>query len=199
VLVQILVWYNLALVVDRIQIGIPFTDWTLIDQPTNAIMTAFTAALLGLALNESAYMAEIIRGGLKGVDSGQTEAAHALGMTPMRTLARIILPQAMRIIIPPTGNNFINMLKTTSLASVVTYFELVKAAANISSRNLEVMETLFAAAVWYMIIVTIASIGQFYLERAFDGSTRRGRPRTLRAAIRNALVRPPFSRRGIDD
>ncbi|GGM62049.1 amino acid ABC transporter permease [Microbacterium saperdae] len=199
VLVQILVWYNLALVVDRIVIGVPFTNWTLIDQPTNAIMTAFTAALLGLALNESAYMAEIIRGGLKGIDSGQTEAAHALGMSPMRTLARIILPQAMRIIIPPTGNNFINMLKTTSLASVVTYFELVKAAANISSRNLEVMETLFAAAVWYMIIVTVASIGQFYLERAFDGSTRRGRPRNLRTAIRNALVRPPFSRRGIDE
>lgn len=199
VLVQILVWYNMALVVDRIVITVPFTEWTLIDSPTNTIMTAFTAALLGLALNESAYMAEIIRGGLKGVDSGQTEAAHALGMSPMHTLARIILPQAMRIIIPPTGNNFINMLKTTSLASVVTYFELVKAAGNISSRNLEIMETLFAAAVWYLIIVTVASVGQFYLERAFEGSLRRSHPRSALAAIRNAITRPPFSRRGIDD
>lgn len=199
VLVQILVWYNLALVVDHIVIGVPFTDLILFDAPTNAIMTAFTAALLGLALNESAYMAEIIRGGLKGVDSGQTEAAHALGMTPLHTLRRIILPQAMRIIIPPTGNNFINMLKTTSLASVITYFELVKSAANIASRNLEVMETLFAAAAWYMIIITIASIGQFYLEQAFDSSTRRNRPRNVRTAVRNGLVRLPFSRRGIDD
>ena len=88
---------------------------------------------------------------------------------------------------------------SVTLSADYPVYELVKAAANISSRNLEVMETLFAAAVWYMIIVTIASIGQFYLERAFDGSARRGRPRNLRTAIRNALVRPPFSRRGIDE
>ncbi len=195
VLVQILVWYNLALVVDRIVVRVPFTGWTLFDQSTNALMTAFVASLLGLALNESAYMAEIIRGGLKGVDPGQTEAAHALGMSPLRTLVRIVLPQAMRIIIPPTGNNFINMLKTTSLASTVTYFELVKAANNIASRNLEVMETLFAAAIWYMIIVTAASIGQFYLERAFDAGSHRRPRRRLLAEVGKALARPPFLRR----
>ncbi|MET0234470.1 MAG: amino acid ABC transporter permease [Kibdelosporangium sp.] len=172
VLLQILIWYNLALVFPVI--SIPFAD----DVPTNAVINVFVAALLGLGLNESAYMAEIIRAGLNSVDRGQLEAAKAIGMTPATTLTRVTLPQAMRVIIPPTGNDFINMLKGTSIASVIPYVELTKAAGNIASRNLEFMETLLAAAAWYMILVSIASVGQYYLERSFDAADRVHRVRT---------------------
>jgi polar amino acid transport system permease protein len=171
VLLQILIWYNLALVFPVI--SIPFV----LDAPTNTVINAFAAALLGLGLNESAYMAEIIRAGLNSVDPGQIEAAKAIGMTPGRTLRRVTLPQAMRVIIPPTGNDFINMLKGTSIASVIPYVELTKAANNIASRNLEFMETLLAAAAWYMILVSIASVGQYYLERSFGAADRAHRMR----------------------
>ena len=166
VLLQLLLWYNLALVVKTIAIP------GLFSVPTNQIMTPFVAALLGLGLNESAYMAEIVRAGFNSVDKGQIEAAYAIGLTPGKTLRRVTLPQAMRVIIPPTGNDFINMLKETSLASVIAYLELVQAATNIYSRNLEVIEALLAAAIWYMILVTLASIGQHDIERAFSPHCR---------------------------
>ncbi|HEV7980627.1 amino acid ABC transporter permease [Amycolatopsis sp.] len=171
VLLQILIWYNLALVFEFISIPLPFGGF-LIHEQTNVLVSAFTAALLGLALNESAYMAEIVRAGLNSVDSGQTEAAKSIGMTPASTLRRVVLPQAMRVIIPPTGNDFINMLKGTSMASVIGVTELIHASNNIASNNLKVMETLLAAAIWYMVVVTIAGIGQHYLERAFGASDR---------------------------
>lgn len=198
VLLQILLWYNLALIFPRITIGIPFTDITFLDVSTNSVMTTFVAAFLGLALNESAYMAEIVRAGLKSVDKGQIEAAQSIGQTPGQRMARIVLPQAMRVIIPPTGNDFINMLKGTAMASVIGYMELIKAANNISSFNLQVMETLIAAAVWYMVVVSVASVGQFYLERAFDRQDRRpgGPPkaRSLRRKVAADLGRPPLLR-----
>ncbi len=189
VLLQLLIWYNLALAFKVI--GIP----GLFSVSTNSVMSPFVAGLLGLGLNESAYMAEIIRAGFNSIDEGQIEAAHAIGMTPSRTLRRIILPQAMRVIIPPTGNDFINMLKETSLVSVISYVELIQAANNIASHNLEVMETLLAAAIWYMLLVTIASIGQHYLERGLaGGATGAGRAAPLRAA-RKALAALPFAGR----
>jgi polar amino acid transport system permease protein len=166
VLLQLLVWFNLALVFDFITIP------GLLHEKTNVLITAFVAALLAFGLNEGAYMAEIVRAGLNSVDPGQLEAAKAIGMTPAKTMRRVVLPQAMRVIIPPTGNNFINMLKGTSIASVIGFLELVHAANNISSRNLEIMETLLAAAAWYMIVVSIAGVGQYYLERAFGKGTR---------------------------
>ncbi|MGH7118277.1 MAG: amino acid ABC transporter permease [Acetobacteraceae bacterium] len=186
VLLQLLIWYNLALAFRAI--GIP----GLFSISTNAIMSPFVAGLLGLGLNESAYMAEIIRAGFNSIDKGQVEAAQAIGMTPGKTLRRVVLPQAMRVIIPPTGNDFINMLKETSLVSVISYVELIQAANNISSHNLEVMETLLAAAIWYLVLVTIASVGQHYLERSLAGSARRpGGPGPLTAAFR-ALATAPF-------
>jgi polar amino acid transport system permease protein len=198
VLLQILLWYNLALLFPRLQLGIPFTDVVFVDVSTNDIMTTFVAAFLGLALNESAYMAEIVRAGLKSVDRGQIEAAQSIGETPLQRMARIVLPQAMRVIIPPTGNDFINMLKGTAMASVIGYMELIKAANNISSFNLQVMETLIAAAIWYMVIVSIASIGQYYLERSFDQHDRRpgGRAeaRALRRKVAADLGRAPLVR-----
>jgi polar amino acid transport system permease protein len=173
VLLQILLWFNLALVFEFISIPLPFGGY-LVHEPTNVVISAFVAALLGLALNESAYMAEIVRAGLNSVDRGQTEAAKSIGMSPAMTLRRVVLPQAMRVIIPPTGNDFINMLKGTSMASVIGVTELIHAANNISSNNLLVMETLLAAAIWYMVVVTVASIGQHYLERAFGAADRAG-------------------------
>ena len=183
VLLQILIWYNLALVIPTISIPLPFGGY-LLDEPTNFLVSAFTAALLGLALNESAYMAEIVRAGLNSVDAGQVEAAKSIGMSPAMTLRRVVLPQAMRVIIPPTGNDFVDMLKGTSIASVIGVTELLHAANNISSHNLLVMETLFAAAVWYMVVVTIAGVAQHYLERTFGASERGAAAaagRTLRA------------------
>jgi polar amino acid transport system permease protein len=198
VLLQILLWYNLALLFPRLTVGVPFTDVVFLDVSTNDIMTTFVAAFLGLALNESAYMAEIVRAGLKSVDRGQIEAAQSIGETPMQRMARIVLPQAMRVIIPPTGNDFINMLKGTAMASVIGYMELIKAANNISSFNLQVMETLIAAAIWYMVVVSVASVGQYYLERAFDAQDRRpgGRAtaRALRRKVAADLGRAPLIR-----
>jgi polar amino acid transport system permease protein len=198
VLLQILLWYNLALLFPRLTVGVPFTDVVFLDVFTNDIMTTFVAAFLGLALNESAYMAEIVRAGLKSVDRGQIEAAQSIGETPLQRMGRIVLPQAMRVIIPPTGNDFINMLKGTAMASVIGYMELIKAANNISSFNLQVMETLIAAAIWYMVVVSVASVGQYYLERAFDAQDRRpgGRAtaRALRRKVAADLGRAPLIR-----
>ncbi|QRP44686.1 amino acid ABC transporter permease [Amycolatopsis sp. FDAARGOS 1241] len=188
VLLQILIWYNLALIFPTISIPLPFGGY-LVHEQTNVLISAFTAALLGLALNESAYMAEIVRAGLNSVDVGQTEAAKSIGMTPGATLRRVVLPQAMRVIIPPTGNDFINMLKGTSMASVIGVTELIHAANNISSNNLLVMETLIAAAIWYMVVVTVAGVGQHYLERAFGAADRGPVARAGKALRGMPLVR----------
>jgi polar amino acid transport system permease protein len=185
-LLQLLIWYNLALAFKTI--GIP----GLFSVSTNTVMSPFVAALLGLGLNESAYYAEIVRAGFNSIDRGQVEAAYAIGMTPGMTLRRVILPQALKVIIPPTGNDFINMLKETSLASVISYLELLQAAANIYSQNLEVMEALLAAAAWYMILITLASIGQHYLEEAVRGESG-SRPSVWRT-VREKLLTPPFAR-----
>ena len=189
VLLQLLIWYNLGLAFT--QIGIP----GVFSISTNTLITPFVAALFGLGLNESAYMAEIVRAGFNSIDKGQIEAAHSIGMSPAKTLRRVILPQAMRVIIPPTGNDFINMLKETSLASVISYVELIQAANNISSHNLEVMETLLSAAAWYMILVTLASIGQQYIERAFATDTAGRRRVPLTHTMGKALrMLPRFTR-----
>ncbi|PST48551.1 ABC transporter permease [Bifidobacterium callitrichos] len=167
-LLQIMLWYNMALVFPRVTIAIPFTGLVIFDQSTNVLMTAFMASLLGLGLNESAYMAEIVRAGLNSVDKGQREAAQSIGMKPGMMMRRVILPQAMRVIIPPTGNDFINMLKGTSMASVIGFSELIHASNSLSSYSLLIMETLIAAAFWYMVIVSVANVGQYFLERKYN-------------------------------
>jgi polar amino acid transport system permease protein len=113
-------------------------------------------------------MAEIVRAGILSVDEGQVEAAHALGMTPTATMRRIVLPQAMRVIIPPTGNEFISMLKTSSLATVVTFAELSHAASDIYSSNLKVLPLLMVISLWYLALTSVASVGQYYLEKRFN-------------------------------
>lgn len=159
VLVQLMIWYNLSLVFQTI----PGTDIAM-----NSVMTPFMAALLGLGINEGAYMAEIVRSGIQSVDKGQTEAAGALGMSRGHTMRRIVLPQAMRVIIPPTGNEFINMLKTSSLAYSIQYLELLQAAVRIYSNTLQVIEMLITVSAWYLILTTVFSIAQYYLERHYN-------------------------------
>ncbi|MGA4839655.1 amino acid ABC transporter permease [Streptomyces sp. G45] len=169
VLVQLFVWFNLGFVFEYINLGPIYQDeWS-------DFMTPFLTALLGLGLNEAAYMAEICRAGLLSVDEGQTEASQALGMSHGKTLRRIIIPQAMRVIVPPTGNEVINMLKTTSLVAAVQYYELLRYAQDIGTSSGATVEALFLAATWYLIMTSILSVGQYYLERYYA----RGSSRTL--------------------
>jgi polar amino acid transport system permease protein len=174
VYLQLIIWFNLALVFSNVTIAIPFADATLFTMPMNEFMTPFMAALLGLGLNEGAYMAEIVRGGIQSVDEGQAEAAGALGMTGGQTMRRIVLPQAMRVIIPPTGNEFVSMLKLSSLATVVTYPELLRKASDLYTQNLLILELLFTISIWYLAVTSVASVGQFFLERRFSRGTSRG-------------------------
>ena len=189
VLVQLFFWFNgVPSVFRTLTIAIPFTDVTLYSTPMVQFMTPFMAAFLGLSLNEGAYMAEIVRAGILSVDEGQVEASHALGMTPGLTMRRVVLPQAMRVIIPPTGNEFISMLKTSSLASVVLLEELLRVSQNIYSSNLKNLELLIVASIWYLVLTTVASIGQYYLERRFARGAARELPETPIQRIRRNLA-----------
>ncbi|WP_064457776.1 amino acid ABC transporter permease [Streptomyces hygroscopicus] len=182
VYVQLLVWFNLGLVFDYIDIMPIYKDeWS-------DFMTPFLAALLGLGLNEAAYMAEICRAGIQSVDEGQTEAAHALGMSHAKTLRRVVLPQAMRVIVPPTGNEFINMLKTTSLVIAVQYWDLLQATSEVGQNSGATAEMLFLAAAWYLILTSVLSVGQFYLERYYARGSSRNLPATPFQRVRANLL-----------
>ncbi|MFE5309406.1 amino acid ABC transporter permease [Isoptericola sp. NPDC056573] len=178
---QLVFWGLLSVLYPRLSLGIPFGPefWTF---TTQDVITAFWAALIGLAFNESAYLAEIVRAGLSSVDPGQTEAAKALGMKDAKILRRIVLPQAMRVIVPPTGNETISMLKTTSLVLAIPFtLELTYATNQIGSRIFQPIPLLIVAALWYLLITSVLMIGQHYLERyygrGFDGGrTGRGGP-----------------------
>lgn len=171
VLVQLIFWFNLGLVFPSLTLGIPGTDITFVDIPTNSAITPFVAVLLGLGLNEMAYMAEIIRGGLLGVPPGQQEAAASLGMTPLQTLRKVTLPQATKLIVPPTSNQLIIMLKISALASVVTYQDLLTSVQLIYSVNLRTLELLTVASIWYVALTTLCTIGQSALERRLGKSS----------------------------
>jgi polar amino acid transport system permease protein len=185
VYVQLLLWFNLALIFPMLNLGPIYKD------EMTDVMTPFMCALLGLGLNEAAYMAEICRAGLMAVDEGQTEASHALGMSHAKTLRRIVIPQAMRVIVPPTGNEFINMLKTSALVYAVTYNELLR-ATSIGSTSYAVMEMLFVASIWYLVMTSVFSVFQFYLERRYARGTSRSLPPTPWQKIRVNLM--AFSR-----
>jgi polar amino acid transport system permease protein len=179
VLVQLLFWYNISALYPKIALGIPFGP-AFVHPDANTLITAFKAAVLGLGLNEGAYMAEIVRAGIISVDQGQTDAAQSLGMTRVQTLRRIVLPQAMRVIIPPTGNETISMLKTTSLASVITVTELLYAAELIYSANFKIIPLLITASIWYLVCTSVLYIGQHYLERYYGrGAARELSPTAL--------------------
>ncbi|MFF2493544.1 amino acid ABC transporter permease [Agromyces sp. NPDC058064] len=174
-LVQIVLWGYLGLLYEQLTIGIPFTDVVFWQIDTNVLITAMVAGLLALTLNQAAYSSEIVRAGMVSVDEGQREAAFSLGMSPLYTFRRVLLPQAMRVIIPPMGNETISMLKNTSLLSVIAVLEIYTQATVISSQNLKQVELLIVASLWYLLMTSILSIPQYYLERRFG----RGSSRTL--------------------
>ena len=182
VLVQLVVWFNLGLVFEYINLGPIYKDYW------SSFMTPLLTALLGLGLNEAAYMAEICRAGLLSVDEGQTEASHALGMSHAKTLRRIVIPQAMRVIVPPTGNEVINMLKTTSLVSVVQFYELFRYAQDIGQTSGAPVEMYFLAAAWYLILTSILSVGQYYIERYYARGSSRSLPATPLQKIKGNLL-----------
>ncbi len=182
VIVQLLLWFNLSAVFTYVDLG------PLYRNEMNDVMTPFVAALLALGLNEAAYMAEISRAGIQSVDHGQTEAAHALGMSGSKTMRRIVLPQAMRVIIPPTGNEYINMLKTSSLAFAIGYGELFYVAKNVGTTDYSVMEMYLVVSVWYLGLTTIFNVGQYYLERHYSKGANRSLPPTPLQRIRGQLT-----------
>ena len=166
VLVQLLFWYFLSALFPHLSLGIPFGP-DLVAINTNRVITQLTAAILGLGLSEAAYMAEIVRSGILSVPPGQTEAAKSLGMSGMLTMRRIVLPQALRIIIPPTGNETIGMLKNTSMVIVIAYTDLLTSASLIYARTYETIPLLIVACIWYLAVTTVLMVLQSGIERRF--------------------------------
>jgi polar amino acid transport system permease protein len=170
-LVQLLFWNFISAVYPQVTLGLPF-----LHASANSLITPFVAAILGLGLNEAAYMAEIVRAGILSVEEGQTDAAQALGMTRIKTMRRIVLPQAMRVIIPPTGNETISMLKNTSLVSVVAYGELLYAVQLIYDVNFRQIPLLMVAVIWYLAMTSVLYVAQYFIERRYGrGFTREQR------------------------
>lgn len=163
VLIQIIFWFNLSLVFPRIAVlGL--------DVSTNDLITPMSAAVLALGLNEAAYMAEIVRGGIVSVDHGQLEAAASIGLKRTKAMRLVILPQAVRAIIPPTGSEFIAMLKGTSLVSVIAARELMTATQQIYAQNFLTIELLIVASFWYLVMTSITTLLQTLLERRLEAS-----------------------------
>jgi polar amino acid transport system permease protein len=167
VLVQILFWGFFAALYPRLSLGIPLGP-QFVHFSANSAITPFVAGMLALGLNEGAYMAEIVRAGFISVDEGQTEAAQSLGMTRLQTMRRIVLPQAMRVIIPPTGNETISMLKTTSIASVVAVGDLFTQVQLIYGGNLQQIPLLVVASIWYLVLTSVLSVAQYFIERRYS-------------------------------
>ena len=184
-LVQLIFWFNFGALLPQLSIGIPFgpefASW-----PTNTLISAFTAAILGLGLHETAYMAEIVRGGLLSVDHGQSEAAQSLGMRKTRALFRVVLPQAMRSIVPPTGSRSINMVLATSLVSFVALADLLYTVQSIYNRTFQVIPLLVVAVLWYLLISSVLFIGQTYLERYYGRGARQAQAATAWQSLRQA-------------
>lgn len=199
--VLLILFGDLGVLYSRYEIGFPFDrqianlfglsiDGRFFGIDANTILTAFVAALLGLALSEAAYMAEIVRAGISSIDEGQTEAAQALGMSRSRLMRRIVLPQAMRVIVPPTGNETIAMIKDTSLVAFVPYYELFFQLQGIGARTFQLFPMLVAACLWYLAMTSVLMVGQHYLERRYARGTRRSTDRANRAVLRTWLRMP---------
>src|SRR4051794_3120531 len=179
-LVLLTVFGNLGFLYPRLRLGLPFSDQigdllgvqvhgTIWGVDANDFFAGFRAALLGLALSEAAYMAEIVRAGILAVDTGQLEAAHSLGMGRALAMRRVVLPQAMRVIIPPTGNETIAMLKDTSLVLAVPVSnELFFQLQAIGTRTFRIFPMLVAACLWYLALSSVLMVGQYFIERRFS-------------------------------
>ncbi len=190
VLVQLLFWYNASYIFPSFSLGIPFGP-ALVHFNLNTWLTPFLVASVGLALNEGAYMSEVVRAGLISVDEGQTEAAQSIGMSRFMTLRLIVIPQAMRVIIPPTGNETISMLKTTSLASVVTVSELTFTVEQIMAADYRTVPLFMVASLQYLWVTSVLMVGQYYVERHYaKGSVRQLPPTPLQRLLMGLLIRP---------
>lgn len=190
-LVQLIFWYNLSTLFPTLSIAVPWTGITFASWNTNDLITPLTAAIAGLALNEAAYMAEIIRAGLLSVDNGQVETTQAFGMSRTRALRRIIIPQAMRSIIPPTGNQLISMIKATSLVSVIAMGDLLYSVQSVYNRTFEIIPMLMVAVIWYLFITSVLNVGQSAIERYYA----RGTKRTVTMAKRDRSAAEPVGNR----
>ena len=189
---QLVFWGLLSVLYPRISVGIPFGP-EFFSFTTQDVVNAFVAAILGLGLNEGAYLSEIVRSGLNSVDRGQWEAATALGMKSSTVLRRIVIPQAMRVIVPPTGNETISMLKTTSLVLAVPFTKELTFVANAAGNRLfRPVPLLLVAALWYLIITSLLMVGQHYIERyygrGFDGAAASGKKRRGMSARQQAIL-----------
>jgi polar amino acid transport system permease protein len=190
VLVQLIFWIYIGVLYPRLSLGIPFGP-TFVSGDANSVIPVLLAATLGLGLNEAAYMSEIVRAGILSVDHGQTEASQALGMRRLMIMRRVVLPQAMRVIIPPTGNEIISMLKTTSLVAFIGVADLLGASKDIYGNNFKYIPLLVVASIWYLIMTSVLSAIQYYVERYFaKGSVRSLPPTPLQR------IRARFSGRG---
>jgi polar amino acid transport system permease protein len=156
---------NLGLFIKHITIGIPFTGLNIVDKPSSEVLTPFVASLIGLTLAGCAYMAEIVRGGLLAIGRGQHDAAKALGLNALQTTRHIVLPQALRVIVPPMGNELISMLKATAIVSVIAGGDLLTVAQSISGSNYRTIEMLLVAAIWYFVVIAVLTVGQHALEK----------------------------------
>lgn len=187
VYVQLVFWGLFSLIYPQLFLGVPWTDIG-VEVDLDFMQNAFVIAVVGLALNEAAYMAEIVRAGLLSVDRGQDEAATALGMSWWQTMTRIVIPQAMRVIIPPTGNEVISMLKTTSLvAAIPLTTDLYGVARDISAVTYTPIPLLIVASLWYLLFTSILMVGQYFLEKRFSRGVDVRRPDRGDAAVTGAV------------
>jgi len=178
-LVQILFWSFIGALYKRIELGVPFGGPAIINADANSLISATVAVILALSLNEAAYMAEIVRAGIISVNEGQTEAAQSLGLSRLQTMRLVVLPQAVRVIVPPTGNEVISMLKNTSLASVVAFTELLYSVQLIYSVNYKQIPLLMVAVFWYLVMTSVLYVAQYFIERRYG----RGFTRAQRATM----------------
>jgi len=179
-LVQLLFWFNIGALFPTLALGVPFGP-SLVHLHSNTVITGFVAALLGFGLNEGAYMAEVVRAGIISVDEGQNEAAQSLGLSRLQIMRLIVLPQAMRVIVPPTGNETISMLKNTSLVIVIgSVFDLLFEAQQIYSANYKTIPLLIVASIWYLLMTSVLYVGQFFIERRFGRGFSRNERVTMR-------------------
>ena len=193
-LVQLIFWYNISALYPEFTIGLPFLE-PFVSFNANALITPLAVAILGLGLNEGAYMAEIVRGGILSVDSGQSQAAKALGMTHSQTLRRIVLPQALRLILPPTGNQTILMLKTTSLVSILALADLLYSAQSIYTRTFQTIPLLIVVSLWYITITSVLTVGQTILEQNLSNVRSRQKPPQMLRWLLGGIVRPRLNQR----
>ncbi|WP_330287776.1 amino acid ABC transporter permease [Streptomyces sp. NBC_00576] len=182
-IVQLVFWFNLGALYDRLGIGIPFGPvfWSI---DSNTLIGTIGAAIIGLTLHQAAYAAEIVRGGVIAVDQGQLEAAAALGIPRLRQIRRIVLPQAMRAILPTAGNEIVGLLKGTSVVYVMAISELFYQAQVIYGRNGRVIPLLLVATAWYVVLTSLLTVAQYYVERHYARGANRTPPPTPLQRVR---------------